>query len=220
MKNTICSFVLLISLSLSSMSEAEEIKRHSDIPKKVYYEFIKSVNPKLSSHDVKGIYKDVEYRVPRYFGVDGYFEEGLVYTLAMTATESGFRNINGDEGLSIGFLQVTLKTCNTARRYNNIYRELNLIDRGQNIWCGMAEFNRLTEYYDHNWEKAVRAYNAGTGGVRFWEKYKGKDISHLLKKNQKAWKKLNFQTERHWKRVSKYRDILLKGIKEYEEKQL
>ena len=139
--------------------------------------------------------------------MDGKFEEGLVYTLAMISQESAFQNINGDEGFSIGILQVTLKTCAVAKRYNGIKRDINLIDIGQNLWCGMAEFNRLTEHYDHDWEKSVRAYNAGIGGVTFWERWKGKDIGHLPKKTQKAWKRLDFMTERHWGHVSSVQHV-------------
>lgn len=196
-KLLICLFILL----QTTLVQAEETKRHSDIPKEVYYTFIKKVRPSISNREMKDIFRAVEYYTPRYFGVKGIFEESLTWILPAIAQESTFRNQNGDEGKSIGYMMVTIPTCYGARKYNGIKRKLNLISRWDNIHCGLAEMNRLYVYpgIDGDWEKVIRYYNSGT---------------HVLEEPIK-YARGNRMNKKHLKRVKYFRKVLLDTIENY-----
>ena len=159
----------VILFMYTSLCQSADIKRHSDVPKEVYYKFIESENPSLPRYKVVDIFHAVEYYIPRYFGVDGddVFEEGLVWELSKLAQESSFRNINGDEGKSIGYGQAQKSTCDMAREYNGIKRQLNLIARWDNLHCSAGILNMLHERFG-NFEHAIMAYNCGEGCVKYW----------------------------------------------------
>ena len=154
---------------------------------KIYLEFIKSENPRIRMWEAKNIIQAVKYYNPRYFDDD----EAINWEFSMLAQESSFRNINGDEGLSIGYGMVQIETCNTARNYNGIKRQLNLHSLWDNIHCSMAEFHRLYNYYN-DYEMAVRAYNAGIKNVNSYIKYgvlnnpsRKKHLEYVKKKKRK-----------------------------------
>ena len=198
MKKLIICIALLLQTTLV---QAVEVKKHSDIPKKVYYSFIKKVRPTISTREMKDIFRAIEYYTPRYFGVKGIFEESLTWTLPAIAQESSFRNQNGDEGQSIGYMMVTRPTCDVASKYNGIRKKLNLISKWDNIHCGLAEMNRLYVYpgIDSDWEKVIRYYNSGT---------------HVLE-DPIRYARGNRMNKKHLKRVKYFRKILLDIIEEY-----
>ena len=202
MKVFLTAFIMLCCICMSNVAYGDEVKRHSDIPKEVYYKFIKKVRPHISEHEMKDIFRAIEYYVPRYFGVKGIFEESLTWILPAIAQESTFRNQNGDEGKSIGYMMVTLPTCDTARRHNGIRRELNLISRWDNIHCGMAEMSRLYEHHiiDGDWELVIRGYNSGTKALKYPKRYaRGNRMNKI-----------------HLSRIKKYREMLLGMIESHE----
>lgn len=202
MRRILTTIMLLCGVLLSSVAYGDDIKRHSDIPKEVYYDFIKSENPSITDKKTREIFSAVEYYTPRYFGEHGdvVFEEGLRWTLASIAQESNFENKNGDEGLSIGFMMVQYATCDVARKYNEIQREMNLIALWDNIHCGMAEKNRLHEMFEGDWEKVIKAYNGGPGVITQPNRFrKGVRMTNV-----------------HFKRVKKKREKLQRIIDEYE----
>ena len=198
MKKLILCVALLLQTTLV---QAAEVKKHSDIPKEVYYEFIKKVRPHISNHEMKDIFRAIEYYTPRYFGTKGVFEESLTWVLAAIAQESSFSNQNGDRGNSIGYMMVTSPTCEKARKYNGITKHIRLTSRWPNIHCGMAEMNRLYVYpgIDGDWEKVIRYYNSGT---------------HVLEEPIR-YARGNRMNKKHLKRVKYFRNMLLDIIEEY-----
>ena len=201
MKVFLTTITMLCCIFASTVAYGNDLKKHSDIPKEVYYSFIKKVRPHISDYEMKDIFRAIEHYIPRYFGVRGLFEESLTYILPAIAQESSFRNQNGDEGQSIGYMMVTLPTCDKARTHNGIRRKLNLISRWDNIHCGLAEMNRL---YDHplingDWELVIRGYNSGT---------------HVLKEPIKHGRGMRMN-EKHLNRIKKYRKMLLEIIDKY-----
>ena len=201
MKGFLTAIILSCCIFTSSVAHGDEVKRQSDIPNEVYYTFIKKVRPYISDHEMKDIFRAVEYYVPRYFGVKGLFEESLTWILPAIAQESTFRNQNGDEGKSIGYMMVTIPTCNEARKHNGIKRELNLISRWDNIHCGMAEMNRLYAHplINGDWELIIRGYNSGT---------------HVLEEPIKHGRGMRMN-EKHLNRIKGYRKTLLEIIDKY-----
>lgn len=202
MKVFLTAIIMSWCIFTSSVAYGDEVKRHSDIPNEVYYEFIKKVNPWISDHEMKDTFKAIEYYNPRYFGVKGIFEESLTWILPAIAQESTFRNQNGDEGKSIGYMMVTMPTCDTARRHNGIKRQLNLISRWDNIHCGMAEMNRLYEHpiISGDWELVIRGYNSGIEVLKNPIRYgRGMRMNQI-----------------HLNRIKKYRKMLLIIIEKYE----
>ena len=202
MKVFLTTFTVLCCIFASNLTYADEIKRQIDIPKEVYYKFIKKVRPHISDYEMKDIFRAIEYYNPRYFGAKGLFEESLTWILPAIAQESTFRNQNGDEGKSIGYMMVTIDTCDTARRHNGIRRELNLISRWDNIHCGMAEMNRLYVHpiINGDWELVIRGYNSGTEVL----------------KNPRRYARGNRMNKVHLSRIKKYRKMLLEIIEKYE----
>ena len=202
LKVFLTAIILSCCVFMSNVTHGDEIQRQSDIPKEVYYKFIKKVRPHISDHEMKDIFRAVEYYVPRYFGAKGIFEESLTWILPAIAQESTFRNQNGDEGRSIGYMMVTLPTCDTARRHNGIMRPLNLISKWDNIHCGLAEMNRLYEHpiINGDWELVIRGYNSGTEVLKYPRKYaRGNRMNKV-----------------HLSRIKKYRKMLLEIIENYE----
>lgn len=185
------------------MAAAQKVQKHSEIPKEVYYKFIKKIRPYISDYEMKDIFRAVEYYTPRYFGVKGIFEESLTWILAAIAQESAFQNQNGDKGNSIGYMMVTMPTCETARRYNGITRRIKLTSRWPNIHCGMAEMNRLYEHpiINGNWELVIRGYNSG---IKVLEE-------------PRRYARGNRMNKVHLARIKKYRNMLLKIIQEYKD---
>ena len=150
---------------------------------------------------MKDIFRAIKYYTPRYFGIKGITEESLSWILPAIAQESSFRNQNGDRGNSIGYMMVTLKTCDKARKYNGIKRKLNLTVRWDNVHAGLAEMNRL---YSHptihgDWELVIRGYNSGTDVLENPIRY-----ARGMRMNTK-----------HLKRVKYFRQRLLSIIEEY-----
>lgn len=201
MKKLTISTVLLSILIVSSISVAKQIR--SNVPRKSYYKFIKGENSKLSRSTIADIYHALEYYTPRYFGTKNNitFENALSWMLAVIAQESSFRNINGDEGKSIGYGQIRITTCDEARKYNGIKRKLNLIARWDNLHCSYAEIHRLFNIFE-NIEYAVMAYNCGEGCVKYWikkgliEKKKKNYLNKIKKKRQKLLKIINTYKKR------------------------
>ena len=137
-----------------------------------YLNFIKKENPYISEYTAKDILHAVKYYSPRYFkNKKGGIDAGIRWTLIFMAKESNFRNINGDEGLSIGYMQIQVSTCDLSRKYNGIKKKLNLISRWGNIHCGMSELNRLYEKLDGDWDLIAKAYNGGIASVLYPHKY-------------------------------------------------
>ena len=198
LKKLILCVILLLQTTLV---QAAEVKKHSDIPKEVYYTFIKKVRPDISNREMKDVFRAIKYYTPRYFGVKGITEESLSWILPAIAQESSFRNQNGDRGNSIGYMMVTKKTCDKARRYNGIWRKLNLTARWDNVHAGMSEMNRL---YSHptikgDWELVIRGYNSGT---------------HVLENPIRYARGMRMNTK-HLKRVKYFRRMLLELIEDY-----
>lgn len=196
-KLILCLCILL----QATISYSAEVKETTNVPKEVYYKFIKKVRPDISTREMKDIFRAIKYYSPRYFGVKGITEESLSWILPAIAQESSFRNQNGDKGNSIGYMMVTRKTCGKARRYNGIRQKLNLTARWDNVRCGMAEMNRL---YSHpiingDWELVIRGYNSGL---------------HVLKKPTKYARGMRMNTK-HLKRVKYFRKMLLDIIENY-----
>ena len=167
MKKKVLSIIaaLIIVCTTTGISHSDEFKNYSGVPKEVYYKFIKDQNRRLSQKRIEDIYKAVEYFNPRYFGTKN--DDGIIWTLSVMAQESSFRNVNGDEGLSIGYMQVQIPTCDVARRHNGIKRQLNLHSLWDNVHCGMGEINRLHKKFG-NFDLAIMAYNCGASCVDFW----------------------------------------------------
>ena len=193
--------VCLCILLQTSISYSEEVKETTNIPKEVYYKFIKKVRPDISTREMKDIFRAIKYYTPRYFGVKGITDESLSWILPAIAQESSFRNQNGDRGNSIGYMMVTRETCNIARKYNGIKRKLNLVARWDNIHCGMAEMNRL---YVHsitqgNWALVIRGYNSGT---------------HVLTEPIRYARGMRMNTK-HLQRVKYFRRMLLRIISKH-----
>lgn len=186
--------------NIPKLEQAVEIKRHISTPKEAYYAFIKKVRPAISNKEMRDIFRAIEYYTPRYFGINGKFEEGLIWMLSIIAQESSFRNVNGDEGKSIGYGQIQIPTCNEARKYNGIKKQMNLIARWDNIHCSSAELNRLNEIFG-NFEHAIMAYNCGVRCVEYWIR---KDLIKTKKKN-------------YFNKVDRRRQKLLKTIQEYKD---
>ena len=196
-KSILCLCILL----QTSISYSGEVKETTNIPKEVYYKFIKKVRPDISTREMKDIFRAIKYYTPRYFGVKGITDESLSWILPAIAQESSFRNQNGDRGNSIGYMMVTRKTCNITRKYNGIKRKLNLVARWDNIHCGMAEMNRL---YAHpivhgNWELVIRGYNSGT---------------HVLADPIRYARGMRMNAK-HLKRVKYFRKMLLRIISKH-----
>ena len=200
MKVFLTAIVLSCCIFTSTMAYGET-KRQSDIPKEVYYKFIKKVRPHIPDHEMKDIFRAIEYYVPRYFGIKGIFEESLTWILPAIAQESTFDNIIGDGGSSLGYMMVKESTCKEARKFNGIKRELNLYERWDNIHCGLAEMNRLYSYpiINGDWELVIRGYNSGT---------------HVLEEPIKHGRGMRMN-EKHLKRIKKYRKMLLEIIDKY-----
>lgn len=194
----------LFILLQTSISYSAEVKETTNIPKEVYYKFIKKVRPDISTREMKDIFRAITYYTPRYFGVKGITEESLSWILPAIAQESSFRNQNGDGGTSIGYMMVTRKTCDKARRYNGIRKKLSLTARWDNIRCGMAEMNRLYVYpgIDGDWEKIIRYYNSGT---------------HVLEEPIR-YARGNRMNKKHLKRVKYFRKMLLDITSTYTDK--
>jgi hypothetical protein len=152
---------------MSSVAYSDGVKRHSDIPKEVYYKFIKKVRPHISDHEMNQILNAVIYYSPRYFGDD---IEGIEWTLSIIAGESSFRNVLGDldKGISHGYMQIQKRTCDETRKFNGIKRKLDLNKLYQNIHCGMGHLSQLHKRYDGNFIYAVIAYNNGYPSTDRW----------------------------------------------------
>ena len=197
-KLVFCLFILL----QTSISYSTEVKETTNVPKKAYYEFIKKIRPDISIREMKDILRAINYYTPRYFGVKGITDESMSWILPAIAQESSFRNQNGDRGNSIGYMMVTLKTCDMARKYNGIKRKLNLIARWDNIHAGMAEMNRLYVHptINGNWELVIRGYNSGT---------------HVLEEPVRYARGMRMN-KKHLKRVKYFRQMLLDIIEEYQ----
>ena len=186
MKKLILGIVLLLQTTL--------VQAASDT---TYINFIKNQNPYLSDYKAKDILRAVKYYAPRYFtNKKGGTDEGIIWTLSFMAHESSFRNVNGDEGLSIGYMQIQYSTCNLSRRHNGIKRKMNLINRWDNIHCGMGELNRLYEKLDGDWNRITKAYNGGLSSVLYPKRYR----------------KANRMTDVYQKYVMKKRTILRRII--------
>lgn len=155
--------ILLLILFVTVISARADMSTIDDV---VYLKFIQNQNPFISNVKAREILRAVKYYTPRYFGDDDI--EGFEWTLSVIAQESSFRNINGDEGVSIGYMQIQEPTCDLARKHNGIKRDLNLHSMWPNIHCGMAELNRLYDKFDGDFELAIKAYNAGEGAVNRW----------------------------------------------------
>ena len=198
MKKLIIAIILLLP-SYGFASEIEDIEQHK-IPDSVFIEFIKTQNDRISKAKALEIVRAIKYYAPRYFKNEtrSIYNEGLTWVFAMIAQESSFRNVNGDEGVSIGYMQVQTLTCMEARRYNGIKVNLNLHALWPNIHCGMAEIHRLHNNTQSDWRLTVKAYNGGLGAAL-----------RPLK-----WKTSNRQTDKHFALVSKRRAKLLKYIYE------
>ena len=201
MKRFITVLTTLCSIVVSTVAYGDTTKKESDIPKEVYYSFIKKVRPDISDREMKDIYRAIEYYIPRYFGVRGEFEESLTWILPAIAQESSFRNQNGDAGNSIGYMMVTIPTCEKAKNHNGIKRDLNLISRWGNIHCGLAEMHRLYTYplINGDWELIIRGYNSGT---------------RVLEEPIKHGRGMRMN-EKHLNRIKKYREMLLAIIDNY-----
>lgn len=194
----ILTVTMLLKSSLVIGQEIEDIEQYS-IPDKVFYKFIKNQNRHISAHKMKDVLRAVKHYNPRYFGNEGLYNQGLILVLSIMAYESSFRNINGDEGKSIGWMQIQHSTCYEARKYNGIKKHLNLIARWDNIHCGSAELNRLYENLDGNLDLTIKAYNGGLESVL----------------NPKGWGPANRQTDVYLKFIKRKRMKLLTYIQEW-----
>lgn len=196
--------ILLITLNFSILvgraqgREIEDIEQYN-IPDAVFYEFIKNQNKYISTRKMKDVLRAVKYYNPRYFGKEGRRNYGLILVLSIMAQESSFRNINGDEGKSIGWMQIQYPTCDLAKKHNGIRKKVNLISRWGNIRCGSAELNRLDENLDGNMRMTIKAYNGGLD-------------SQL---EPQKWILSNRQTDTYYKYVTKKREKLLNYIREW-----
>jgi len=135
-----------------------------------YISYIKKQNSRISTSRAREIVSAVEYYAPRYFGKEK--EEGTKIALSIMAQESAFRNVNGDDGASIGFMQIQIPTCNDARKFNGIKRRLNLHALWDNVHCGMSEINRLYVKLGGNWDRIIKAYNGGLSSVLYPKRYR------------------------------------------------
>jgi len=194
------SIVILFFKPLTLLGQETENIEQYHITDEIIYKFIKSQNKYISNYKMKEIVKAIKYYIPRYFGDEGIYNEGLIWTLSIMARESVFRNINGDEGKSIGYMQIQNPTCNIARKYNGIKRQMNLIALWDNIHCGMGELNRLHEKLNCDWDLTIKGYNGGLSSVLYPNK----------------WRKSNRQTDIYLKLVKEKRDKLLEIIEENE----
>lgn len=201
MKRFMSVLTTLGCIAMSTVAYCDSIKKESDVPKEVYYEFIKKVRPDISDREMKDIYRAIEYYVPRYFGVRGEFEESLTWILPAMAQESTFRNQNGDEGKSHGYMMVTKPTLKLAKKHNGIKRNLNLISRWDNIHAGLAVMNMLYVHplINGDWELIIRGYNSGT---------------RVLEEPIKHGRGMRMN-EKHLNRIKKYRKMLLALIDNY-----
>lgn len=157
-----------------------------------YVTYIKKNNSRISTSRASNIVAAVEYYAPRYFGK--HKDEGIKWVLSIMAQESAFRNVNGDDGASIGYMQIQIPTCNAARKFNGIKSQLNLHSLWSNVHCGMGEIHRLHSKLGGDWDRIIKAYNGGLASVLYPSRYKKANrMTDVYLKRIKA-KRLRFDT--------------------------
>lgn len=169
-------------------------ENYTEIPKEIYYKFIKNQNRRIPNWKMRQVYTAVKYYNPRYFGPT---DEGIIWILSLMAQESSFRNVNGDEGVSIGYMQIQIPTCEMSRKHNGIKKEMNLHSLWDNIHCSMGELNRLYDIFG-NFKHSIMAYNCGASCVKKWIEWdiiEEKEKDYFDKVNKKRKKILNFIDE-------------------------
>lgn len=141
------SKILIYSLLCFSLFSSKSISTaNNDIPPNKVTEYIQSLNPNLSSHNVDKIFKSV-------LKFANQFQINPALLLAIIEKESTFNVLALNASSAIGLMQIVPKW------HKEKIGNKKLTDIEHNIFVGSLILHECKKKYNHNVKKSLQCYN-------------------------------------------------------------